>query len=417
MTQRLAAGAKAGPHPDPNLLTALVEKSLTERERVQVLAHMAQCADCRDIVAAAQPEFETVRVAAAVRPRSGWLSGNVLRWSAAVACVVVVGAAVTLYRQAKTPALVPRTASAIGEKAVAGPPPSSTTPQLEASSRDRVAPSPAPEKLHANLVTAPMSAGRPAPRAKEETFVANSMASKQLGRQGPAQSQLVAAAPAPMRTDNRPTALPASPMAAAAAPVAQAGELDKKADQTQEVSVIKPADELTGKSSGSLELAEATAGKAKDTEARAKAPAAGMVGGAAMANRKVARAEAKNEQAFNFDTNSVLPRWTLSADGTLQRSLDAGKTWQTIPVPAKVTFRALAAVGAEIWVGGLHGALYHSSDAGGHWLQIKPIADGKPLTADIIGVEFTDARHGKLTTSGGEIWTTIDAGETWQYNK
>ncbi len=51
VTQRLQATAKAGPHLDPNLLTALAEQSLTERERVQVLEHMAHCADCREIVA------------------------------------------------------------------------------------------------------------------------------------------------------------------------------------------------------------------------------------------------------------------------------------------------------------------------------------------------------------------------------
>ena len=108
------------------------------------------------------------------------------------------------------------------------------------------------------------------------------------------------------------------------------------------------------------------------------------------------------------------PRWTLSADGALQRSFDSGKTWQTIPVASNVVFRALAANDSDIWVGGAAGALYHSSDAGQHWVQVKPVADGKPLTADIVTVEFSDAQHGKLTTSNHETWTTSDAGDTWQ---
>ena len=39
--QRLSATDKAGVHPDPDLLTAFAERSLTERERVQVLQHLA----------------------------------------------------------------------------------------------------------------------------------------------------------------------------------------------------------------------------------------------------------------------------------------------------------------------------------------------------------------------------------------
>ena len=56
--QRLQATAKAGVHPDPDLLTAFAEKSLNERERGQVLQHLAQCADCRNVISLAIPEVE-----------------------------------------------------------------------------------------------------------------------------------------------------------------------------------------------------------------------------------------------------------------------------------------------------------------------------------------------------------------------
>ena len=79
-----------------------------------------------------------------------------------------------------------------------------------------------------------------------------------------------------------------------------------------------------------------------------------------------------------------------SAGGALQRSFDSGKTWQTIPVASNVVFRALAANDSDIWVGGAAGALYHSSDAGQHWTRITPVADGKPLTSDIVTVEFSE---------------------------
>jgi hypothetical protein len=112
--------------------------------------------------------------------------------------------------------------------------------------------------------------------------------------------------------------------------------------------------------------------------------------------------------------NDTFPRWTISPDGALQRSFDSGKNWQTIPVAGGVVFRTLSANDSDVWVGGVSGALYHSSDAGEHWSQIKPVADGNVLSADVASIEFSDPRHGKLTTSNHEIWITSDAGETWQ---
>jgi photosystem II stability/assembly factor-like uncharacterized protein len=47
-------------------------------------------------------------------------------------------------------------------------------------------------------------------------------------------------------------------------------------------------------------------------------------------------------------------------------------------------------------------------------VQVTPTADGKALDADIIGITFTDASHGKLTTSNHETWITSDAGQSWE---
>src|SRR5206468_6636923 len=91
--QRLQATASAGVHPDPDLLTAFVEKSLKERESAQVLQHLAQCADCRNVVSLAMPE---IVVPSTRSVRSRWLTWPVLRWGALAACGLVVSAAVTL---------------------------------------------------------------------------------------------------------------------------------------------------------------------------------------------------------------------------------------------------------------------------------------------------------------------------------
>ena len=147
-----------------------------------------------------------------------------------------------------------------------------------------------------------------------------------------------------------------------------------------------------------------------------------------------------------------LPRWSISAGGTLQRSFDQGSTWQDVNVAgspvaflgrnldisadtqsakeaktarakaksagkkdaASPVFRAVVANGPEVWAGGLNGSLYHSADSGNRWTQVVPSSAGSVLTGDIVSIEFTDPQHGKLSTSSAETWITADSGQTWQ---
>jgi photosynthesis system II assembly factor YCF48-like protein len=159
------------------------------------------------------------------------------------------------------------------------------------------------------------------------------------------------------------------------------------------------------------QLAEMVPGRAKEALAESQeTKAEKAMSGAGMARRQ------NPAQVLSDVTpaENLTPRWTLSSGGTLQRSLDSGRSWQTIPLSIQTTFRALAANGLDIWVGGSAGALYHSSDAGQHWSPVQPAVDGESLIDDVIGVQFTDTLHGKLTTSNDETWTTADAGQTWR---
>jgi photosystem II stability/assembly factor-like uncharacterized protein len=131
----------------------------------------------------------------------------------------------------------------------------------------------------------------------------------------------------------------------------------------------------------------------------------------------------------------------------LQRSFDQGQSWQDVNVAANamsadvfsfkqqtaevsakstarqslkksmaapVTFRAVTANGLDVWAGGSQGLLYHSTDNGNHWIRVVPVTAGAALTGDIISLDFPDFQHGKVTTSVPEIWTTSDAGQSWQ---
>src|SRR6202050_2276307 len=141
-----------------------------------------------------------------------------------------------------------------------------------------------------------------------------------------------------------------------------------------------------------------------------------------------------------------IPRWSISADGGLQRSFDDGKTWLDVNVNSELpsgaskmavtaesthapenrkkeveaqprpslVFRAVSAQGAEVWAGGSAAVLYHSADYGAHWTRVLPFSSGAALSGDITSIEFSDPQHGRIITSAGEVWITADDGQSWR---
>lgn len=343
--QRLQATTTLGDHPDPNLLSAFAESSLAKREQLEVLQHLSQCTSCREIVSLSAPQPDAANAVSLAPESPRWLSMPVLRWGAALACVLVVGAAVTLRQKPESRLPAGTTA---GTTADAKPAAGSPLPAPNSVIANK-APS-----LQANLQTK-------TPPAKPATSLRNPISAKPVNpNHGPAN-------PAPVELAEARTA---------------------------------------------SAFADIVPGRAKDAPAESQSVQTAEAMGGAMAMKKGMMAPAANEA---FLPETLVPRWTLSSDGTLQRSLDSGRTWQTIPVSSQTIFRALSATGFDIWVGGAAGSLFHSSDAGQHWTQIHPVANGEALRDDIIGVEFReDALHGKLTSSIQETWITTDAGQTWQ---
>jgi len=355
-----AKGTAAEIHPDPNLISAFVENSLPGDSRAQIVQHLAQCADCREVVFLSSPN-QTAALPAAVFAPSRWLTWPVLRWGAAVAAVVVVVAAVSLHRQSG------------GVSTSSG-----SMQQTDASIATEKA-APVPEEKREIAVAATPAL---APATGDSIANVEGQRPDQLKKQG---ARVAASPMVAQKVDSLSGALTNEPRS----------ELDKST--TVEAAAQSVA--------GSVEADRLVPGRAKDASNLPNA--GGGIGGGALH----AAPAFQPRSALLLPT--VAPRWTLTSDGTLQRSLDFGRTWQTVPVASQASFRALAASGKDIWVGGAKGALYHSMDAGQNWTQVQPLTAGQTLTDDIIGVEFPDPLHGKLTTASKEIWTTEDGGQSW----
>jgi hypothetical protein len=431
--ERLQTGAKAKVevHPDANLLTAFAENSLVERERLPVLEHLSACADCREVVTLAQPELVMGQVAAAAamaaspapsRPR--WSSRLIFSWGAVAACVVV--GAVLLHYQTHEKKFAQiaakQTAPATNVDEI------SNAEQSLAKARTQTAPT-SENELTAKLEPPVPAESRSAPRKEQARSDKDSghaapsripaqLMSKKLSAAGTASGQIGGAtelrsAPQAQQSSEQVTVSGEAPEVATA-PAPQAGLPLQARGSAAEVA---STDSVAAAAPPTAQLQNKPAGPAATAKA---APAAGL-GSVGVFSRqktdlKTAQAMAiREEEVARVSSNYIPARWTISSDGTtLLRSTDQGRSWDAVNVASNVVLRAVAALGPEVWAGGKAGDLYHSSDLGMHWTQVKPTANGTALTADIVSLDFPDPEHGKLTTSEGKVWTTSDGGKTWQ---
>jgi len=479
--ERLKAGAAAVDHPDPDLLTAFSERSLPEQERSQVLAHLARCGDCRDVLALSLPAEEPS--VAVIRPiRGRWLTWPRLRWGLVAAGVIVVGSFGLLrYRETSHPAMVasydapPMRGTANEAKTQAEPLPATRlapatneekkTSQAEfLNDQTKFKPAPETDKEFDRLE----QFAKLEPPVRDQRLDAGSAA------KGPLRTQSLPHGPKPPtqqwqlnvngNANNNAYASQAQTPAPAVPP-----EFARQQSSNQVVATAQaPAPSAPGSTVGGPVTVDKQAQdlNALAMEARSVTPPSsrGASAGAEVARAKPAATPAANApkadaadaysistaNGSNFaQTSQLVPesaRWSINATGSLQRSLDQGKSWQDVDVTggagiaggvnlrkamkasrekalakdkadmkqAPVVFRAVSANGPDVWAGGSGGHLYHSTDAGAHWVQVVPSWSGVELTGDIVSLQFADPLQGRIVTSSSEIWTTADAGQTWQ---
>jgi|SRR5579862_2211846 len=475
--ERLKAAEPTAGHPDADVLTAFVEQSLRSVERARVLDHLARCADCRDVVALALPATEDAGAVTLV-PHRGWLTWPTLRWAFVAAGIMVIASfGVMRYRESAQPEQLSRYAAqkveVARESRASAPVSAVARPETK---RDKAlvpsARSEADTKSGAavepkQLVDTELASAQPATKQMDRLSSQQPSANDFHGSVGGPIKRQISNGPNPPAQWQQQNAqlppvrmiAPAAPPAATAPQGANAGANTGNLSQAVTVEVAGEAKPVATEaqdqnSQAQLQSSDSQERSAYSTVGKAKAPVNVETASAAPATDAAGQQELPrqdgNINGRNFvlaTTPALLPRWTISATGSLQRSFDQGSTWQDVDVNANSalsmssleafaktsrarekdsnkkalkaavatpTFRVVTALGSEVWAGGSAGALYHSADAGSHWTRVFPSAAGTNLSGDVLSLEFSDPQHGRITTSTPETWTTADEGQTWQ---
>jgi hypothetical protein len=429
-----AANLAPAEHPDPDVLTAFAESSLSQRERADVLEHLSRCGECREILVLALPASEPVQVLTEKGSRS-WIAWPTMRWAFASAGVLAIalfgflqygrrnestmiaekeaGAAVVA-RNEQRPQIVQDYSKSTEEQTLQSPDKlKRKAPALEI---DKRATAFAPNAELAKDFSKPTIGGPLAhgPRQiyqQQQSGNVQQVPANVLALNAPERKQQVSGGKA---ADIR---LPISDESVQVQTQASKPDVNSKA-----------LDSVVAKNQVSSEpsAADSEVSRAKS----APAPAAPPVG--SLSN------------ARSLQTVAATPSWTIN-EGKLQRSFDQGATWQDVNITsspnsggglelgvadrkvlkdsvkqnkkeqsAPLVFRAVTANGPDVWAGGTGAALYHSFDAGAHWSRVVPSSSNGSLTGDILKLDFHDPQNGTIATSTGEVWSTGDSGQTWQ---
>jgi hypothetical protein len=425
VTQRLQAVSRAEAHPDANLLTAFAEKLLLPREQTQILEHLAMCAECREVVAHNQPEEVSTAAAVTMPVRNSWYAGASLRWIALAACVAVV-ATVLISRSQFSPSAKQAVSSNQPDVVARNEPQSSPSTLPTDESRAKTGASEAAQRKSA---TTALMLKRDTDQVAE--LDKQQSANTAFRRFGERQQQEKPNERLEAKNNNLPAAsgmvsgVPAMTTQTVTVDGAASPVIDDTKSTKKEFSADKSMRTAAGNEVAQAQPQSQPAGAPPPPASAAKAAPV-------LADRQTVTAESVTvgpvyEQKDGYVSGNaigglakmraVIPMWQLSVDGKLIKSLNHGQNWQPVAVDDKSVFQILCVTGNEIWLGGKQGTLFYSSDSGQQWEQVKPMAKGQTLTADITAIEFKDTKHGKVTTADHQIWTTNDGGHAWKVEK
>lgn len=389
--QRLAA-LPPGEHPDADVLAAFSERTLAAREREPMLAHLAVCADCREIVALSAASAGSGAAAPWWR---AFLAPRALQWAGAAAVVALVAVALSVNRPEERRAEAPTTQVAELKTApVTKTEPSPATNQpaspstLQRTPQARVV---RPGDVHAFTDKAE-SAGASA--ASSDAGVAGGVL---RGKEE---------ADAKLKADKQGEASDARSAAGATLADADAARRDGL--------LAREAKDAVSAQAAAAPAAE----RARSEDAfTAQRPAGGVAGGRLSASNANMAAESApsngttQKKAMRLAVAKTAgPAWKVE-NGRLQR-LDASRSaYDDVSVSTAARLSVVGSLGTEVWVGGADGSMFYSNDQGAHWIAVSTGAWSKDAT--FTGITPTALRSVEVSLSNGERWRSADGGASW----
>jgi Photosynthesis system II assembly factor YCF48 len=371
-------------HPSADLLTAFAEHSLRGREGQRVTDHLAQCADCREVVFLAcsvveeavgeenewMPADAISRISPVLRAKMtspGTSSAGpsltesrrrwMLRWAwmPAVAAVLIVSG-VLFQRRSEFIRGAPATIASKPEPTAA----------LTQQSPTAVAAVPEPESQMASQAKAALAVPKPLAKSAH----------------GQARSQAADTITATRIASNIPQESVSAPSAGAVpGPASPPGAL---------VGGVPYPPSVFPTQNSFAENREPTT------------------------SNLVAKSQSfvPNPQMAKQSVSAGHTQWHITPDGHLEQRSASGN-WTRVLAEQPITFHVISVVGDNVWAGGSGGALFHSSDGGQNWSK-QPIGSPPDVETDtIVAIRFSDALHGVVITEGGARWSTSDGGVTW----
>lgn len=362
LRSQLARSRHVSAHPDADQLTAFAENTLLPGERSGILAHLAACPSCREILrtaaAAAEPESASIaqpQLQPARSPLRAWLPGMAI----AASLIALAGSAVLLYHATRANVSRNQTARNAHPALVAAQPPlPASVPEFH--------PAPAPPLPQ---LSAPKR--RPSsPRAKPSAE--------------PAPAVVIATQEAPVQAQAPPTPL-------------SLGVIAGTAPQTE------PAPARQAQISG-------LHGTMSAAKAASRGPAATRFEPQnAFAESSHALASVNGQLVAS---PAVRAHWRIGDSGLIERSTEPG-VWQPVFIAPDMHFRVLSVSGADLWAGGDRLRLFHSADDGRTWLEVH-LPSGADRTRAIAHIRVESQQKIVVEADDATTWATTDGGQTWQ---
>ena len=381
-----ASQTGAGACPEPGVLAAFVEGSLTANEQSALDAHIVECGRCQETLAILSHELPVLEAEPVAPAETGWFTWVTrprLRWLVPISAAATV--AVVFF--ATRPLIAPEGEVPGGEvmRMTQAPAPSAVVPQTGLDEL-REKPDAATEKTELAGV----------PERERTTSSPTVQPSGATGATGARGSLADAQAPATEPARDRRAAEPAAEMMAA-----RVASEEKRAQATAPA----PAPPTVG---GQAAVAQQAANVPVQEDAVRKEAAAEKDRAA-----RVAGAPAKLVRSLEAGPVTVrepggAALWRVGAGGRVSRSVDGGVSWQ--PQASGVTADLLAGSAPSptvCWVVGMSGTVLLTTD-GQRW-QRRPFPDN----VDLVAVMATDVRSATVVTRDGRRFETPDGGRTW----